>query len=68
MRSALRTEASSSAEGDATSKSAPLRVQQLVHLFAGDVREMQIDALPINDARALVAAVARGLVLRRLDG
>jgi serine/threonine protein kinase/energy-coupling factor transporter ATP-binding protein EcfA2 len=58
MRSALRTEASS-AEGDAAAKSAPLRVQQLVHLFAGDVREMQIDALPINDARALVAALLR---------
>jgi eukaryotic-like serine/threonine-protein kinase len=37
----------------------PLRVQQIEHLFKGDVRSMHIEALPGADARALVTALLK---------
>jgi serine/threonine protein kinase/tetratricopeptide (TPR) repeat protein len=56
-RSALTTEnRPPQGGGDA----APIRtVEQITQLFAGDVRQLQIESLPQEEARALVAALLR---------
>jgi eukaryotic-like serine/threonine-protein kinase len=55
MRAALKTELRRLEEGEASVQ----RVEQVASVFSGDVRRLTIEALPREDARALVDALLR---------